>query len=585
MPIYSAPEKETLFILKDLLQLDSCDKTDALAKVDGELLDAIISEAGRFCNEVVAPLNPIGDQQGCTRHEDGSVTTPEGFKEAYAAYIEAGWGTLALSEEYGGQGLPHALSTIYEEYANSACHAFNMFPGLTHGAVSAIMTAGSDEQKQTYLPKLISGEWLGTMALTESGAGSDLGLLRTKAEKQGDGAYAINGEKIFCSGGEQDLTENIIHLVLARIPGSPAGSRGLSLFIVPKILPDTGAKNTVSCNSIEHKMGLHGSATCVMNFDDAQGFLLGHENAGLAAMFVMMNAARLSCGNQGLAQAELAYQNALAYALDRKQGRASGERADPSQAADPIIVHADVRRMLLDARSFTEGLRALISWTALQLDIAHGSPDEEERKQADALVSFLTPVLKAFGTQRGFETAVDMQQIFGGHGYVSEWGMEQIVRDARVAMIYEGANGIQAMDLVGRKLLKDGGAAANGFFDLVEKAAHEAPDEVGHPLIEALEEARLASQWLGENAGEAPDRIAGGAYAYLELIGTLAIGAMWARIAKLCTDKPEGELTASKLKTARFYAAYRLPECAMLHQRIMKSGYALEGVTAENFSN
>src|SRR5690606_26528870 len=439
MTSYTPPLRDVRFVLTRLLDLES--------EVDGDLIDAILTEAGRLAAEVVAPLNPVGDRQGCTRHPDGAVTTPDGYREAYRQYRESAWGTLALPEELGGQGLPHVLASVVEEFLNSACHGFHMYPGLTRGAVEVLHAHGSEALQEACLSQLVSGEWLGTMALTEPGAGTDLGLIRTRATPADDGTFTLSGEKIFCSSGEHDLTDNIIHLVLAKLPDAPEGSRGISLFVVPKILPD-GTRNTVSCGSIEHKMGVHGSATCAMVFDEATGWLVGEENGGLAAMFIMMNAARLSCGNQGLAQAELAYQNAAAYAIERRQGRAPGSEAE----ADPLIVHPDVRRMLMDARAFTEGFRALVLWTAHQIDQGN-----------EELVSLLTPVIKAYGTDRGFETAVAMQQVFGGHGYVAEWGMEQIVRDARVAMLYEGANGVQALDLVGRKLVRDDGVTFERF--------------------------------------------------------------------------------------------------------------------------
>src|SRR5690606_30839831 len=508
MPSYTPPLRDTRFVLSKLLELEET--------VDGELMEAILTEAGRFAASVIAPLNPIGDRQGCTRHPDGSVTTPTGYPEAYRQYRESAWGTLALPEEHGGQGLPHVLATVVEEFLNSACHAFNMYPGLTHGAVSVLLDRGSEELKGAYLPKLVSGEWLGTMALTEPQAGTDLGLIRTKAEPRGDGSYAVTGEKIFCSGGEHDLTENIVHLVLAKLPGAADGSRGISLFLVPKVLPD-GTRNALNCGAIEHKMGIHGSATCAMNFEGATGWLIGEENQGLAAMFIMMNVARLSCGNQGLAQAELAYQNAAAYALERRQGRAPGSKA----GADPLIVHPDVRRMLMDARAFTEGFRALVLWTAHQIDASHSGDAD-----AEALVSFLTPVLKAYGTDRGFETAVAMQQVFGGHGYVAEWGMEQIVRDARVAMLYEGANGVQALDLVGRKLVRDEGVTAERFIALVEAGCETAPKELhvlSAPLREAMHEAREAALWLLSIGKTDPNGLGAGSYAYLRLIGVVAV--------------------------------------------------------------
>jgi len=559
---YVPPLRDVRFVLDRLLDLDS--------QVEGDLIDAILSAAGRFAAEVVAPLNPVGDRVGCTRHPDGSVTTPPGYREAYAQYREAAWGTLALPVEHGGQGLPHVLATVVEEFLNSACHAFNMYPGLTHGAVAALLARGSEALKAAYLPKLVSGEWLGTMALTEAHAGTDLGLIRTTAEPRGDGRFAVTGEKIFCSGGEHDLTDNIVHLVLARLPGAPEGSRGISLLVVPKLLPD-GSRNAVACGAIEHKMGVHGSATCAMNFDGATGWLVGAENEGLAAMFVMMNAARLSCGNQGLAQAELAYQNAAAYALERRQGRAPGSPA----AADPLIVHPDVRRLLMDARAFIEGFRALVLWTASQIDCG-----EEE------VVGLLTPVIKAHGTDRGFETAVAMQQVFGGHGYVAEWGMEQIVRDARVAMLYEGANGVQALDLVARKLARDGGQTLERFCAGVETECGEAEAElrfIAAPLAEAVREAREAAYWLLSQGREDPNQLGAGSYAFLQLFGVLAIGWMWLRLAKAALPDADDPFCAAKLATARHYALHALPQCGALRHKVEAGAEVLMALPAEAF--
>ena len=574
MPAYTHPARDTRFVLHDLLRVSE------VVAVDADVVDSIVEEAGRFAADVVAPLNRVADAEGCTRHPDGSVSTPPGFREAYRAYAESGWGTLALPEPYGGQGLPHVLATVVEEYLNSACHAFNMYAGLTHGAVAALLAGGSEELKQRYVARLVAGEWLGTMALTEAQAGTDLGLIRTRAEPQGDGTCRITGEKIFCSGGEHDLTENIVHLVLARLPDAPEGSRGISLFVVPKILPD-GARNAVSCGSIEHKMGVHGSATCVMNFDGATGWLVGDPNAGLAVMFVMMNAARLSCGNQGLAQAELAYQNAVAYVSERKQGRAPGSRQ-----AEPLIVHPDVRRMLMDARAFTEGFRALVAWTALQIDLSHTAASEAERASADALVGFLTPVIKAFGTDKGFETAVAMQQCFGGHGYVAEWGMEQIVRDARVAMIYEGANGVQALDLVNRKLLRDGGEACERFLALVEGTCEGVDAELrwtSGPLREGVHEAREAARWLLSAGTLEPADIGAGSYAFLQLIGTVAVGWMWLRMAQIAQAKDD-PFHAAKLATARHYALRTLPDCGALRRKVEAGAEALMALSPEQFA-
>jgi len=581
MPAYLPPARDTRFVLTELLRIGELAGLPAFAMIDGDLLDTIIDEAGRFASGVIAPLNRPSDEQGCTRHADGSVTTPDGFAEAYRAYSGSGWGTLALPEEYGGQGLPHVLATVVEEYLDSACHAFNMYPGLTHGAVAALIAKGSEELKATYLPKLVSGEWLGTMALTEAHAGTDLGLIRTRAEPGGEGSYRITGEKIFCSGGEQDLTENIVHLVLAKLPGAPDGTRGISLFVVPKFLPG-GARNAVACGSLEHKMGIHGSATCVMNFDGATGWLVGEPNAGLAAMFIMMNAARLSCGNQGLAQAELAYQGAVAYTLERRQGRAPGSDAP----ADPLVVHPDVRRMLMDARAFTEGMRALVLWAALQIDLSHHAASEDERAAADALVGFLTPVIKGFGTDKGFETAVAMQQCFGGHGYIAEWGMEQIVRDARVPMIYEGANGVQALDLAARKLVRDDGVVAEGFLALVEGACEGADTGlrfISVPLREAVDEARGAGRWLIDNARRDPNALGAGSYAFMQLVGTLTLGWMWLRMAEIALGRESEPFYAAKLATARHFAQRSLPDCAGLRRKVEAGAEALMALEPEAF--
>jgi alkylation response protein AidB-like acyl-CoA dehydrogenase len=477
--------------------------------------------------------------------------------------------------------MPHVLGTVLEEYMNSACASFMMYPGIVGGATSTIISAGSDELKDLYVPKIISGEWLATMALTEGHAGTDLGLMRTKAEPQGDGSYALSGEKIFISGGEHDLTENIVHLVLAKLPDAPAGSRGISLFLAPKFLPD-GTRNSISCASIEHKMGLNGSATCVMNFDGAKGWLLGQEHGGLAAMFIMMNAARLAVGVQGLAHAEHAYQRASAYALERKQGRAMGERADPSAPADSLLVHPDVRRMLLDVRGFAEGFRALVLWTAMEIDRAHGAATPEERKSADALVSFLTPVIKAYGSDCGFESAVAMQQVLGGHGYVKEWGMEQIVRDARIAMIYEGANGVQALDLAGRKLAKDGGQVAMRFAAMVEADLDGAPAWIADPMRTALADTAAAAQAMLHQAGQDPDALGAGSYAFMQLIGLVAIGWMWVRMAKVVEGR-EDDFAKAKRITARHYAERRLPEATTLRARVEAGPENLMALAEEGF--
>ncbi|GGD51614.1 acyl-CoA dehydrogenase [Erythrobacter arachoides] len=574
---WTAPVRDTLFVLTEILGVPDQQALHGYDGLDATTLDALCEGMGRFCEDVIAPLNRVADAQGCTRHADGSVTTPQGFPEAYAMLVEAGWQTLTLPEQYGGQGMPHVLGTVFEEYMNSACPGFMMYPGILPGATSTVMAAGSEHLKDTYLPKMVSGEWLATMALTEAHAGTDLGLMRTRAEPRGNGTYAVTGEKIFISGGEHDLTANIVHLVLARLPDAPAGSRGISLFLVPKVLPD-GERNTLACAGIEHKMGLNGSATCAMHFDGATGWLVGEANAGLGAMFIMMNAARLGVGVQGLANAEHAYQRAVSYATERMQGRAAGPRSDPDEAADSLLVHPDVRRMLMDARAFTEGFRALVLWTAMQIDRAHGGDAE-----ADALVGFLTPVIKAYGTDRGFETAVAMQQVFGGHGYVKEWGIEQIVRDARIGMIYEGANGVQAMDLVNRKVLREGGKTARLFFDLVEKAAYEAPDGVRRPLRDSLEDARLTLAWFLAHAGEDPDNAGAGAYAFMQMIGVLATGWMWAKMARWAEGRDD-DFARAKSITARHYAERALPETAVLRRRVEAGSENLMALPAEAFA-
>ena len=461
MPSYKAPVADTMFLLTDVFGLHRYENLPRFADAQIDVVEAVLSEGGKLAEEVLQPLNLSGDQEGCRRLPDGSVVTPKGFREAYKAYVEGGWVGIAGSPAYGGQGLPHFLSVALNEYALAANLAFTMYPALTKGATDALLAHGNDALKSRFLPKMTTGEWTGTMNLTEPHCGTDLGLIKTRALRQGDGSFAISGQKIFISAGEHDLAENIIHLVLARIEGAPAGVKGISLFLVPKVLVnDDGSlaePNRVSCGSIEHKMGIHGNSTCVMNYDSAKGWLVGAENRGLNAMFVMMNSARLDVAVQGLAQSEVAYQNAAAYAKERLQGRSLTGAKEPGKPADPILVHPDVRRMLLEIRAFNEAARALMIWAALSLDEAHESPDTAARQAADDRLGLLTPVLKGMFTDVGFANAVKAQQVLGGHGYVAEWGMEQFVRDARITMIYEGANGIQALDLVGRKLPKDGG--------------------------------------------------------------------------------------------------------------------------------
>src|SRR5215207_4513803 len=468
MPTYKAPVEDVSFLLNDVFQIDRYDNLPGFTDASADVREAILDEAAKLSEKVLQPLNRIGDLEGCKRNEDGSVTTPKGFKEAFKQVAEGGWLGLSAPTEYGGQGLPVTLSQVVTEFQSAANMAFSMYGGLTMGATAALLVHGKPEQKKMFVPKMVAGEWTGTMNLTEPQCGTDLGLLRTKAVKQADGSYKITGTKIFISAGEHDMTENIIHLVLARIEGAPACIKGVSLFVVPKVTINAdgslGAHNGVSCGSIEHKMGIHGNSTCVMNYDNATGWIVGEENKGLNAMFVMMNEARLGVAVQGLAQSEVAYQNAVTYAKERLQGRSISGVKEKDKPADPIIVHPDVRRTLLTIKAFNEAARAFVVWTSLKSDVAHRSGDDKERQAADDHMGLMTPVLKGVLTDVGFANAVSAQQMFGGHGYIAEHGMEQFVRDARIAMIYEGANGIQALDLVGRKLGRDGGRAIAAFF-------------------------------------------------------------------------------------------------------------------------
>ncbi|MFT5868901.1 MAG: alkylation response protein AidB-like acyl-CoA dehydrogenase [Paracoccaceae bacterium] len=592
MPTYQAPTKDIQFVLQDVLKIAE-QSIPGYDELDRDFTAAILEEAGKLATEVLAPLNPIGDQEGCTL-ENGVVRTPTGFKDAYKKMKDGGWIGLDCDPEYGGQGMPYVMNSAVGEMFVSSNMAFNMYQGLSHGAISAIAIHGTDQQKATFLPNMIEGSWSGTMNLTEPQCGTDLGLIRTKAEPQDDGSYKISGQKIWISAGEHDLTDNIIHLVLAKIPGSPDGVKGISLFIVPKFLVSEdgslGPRNDLSCGGLEKKMGIHGNATCVMNYDGATGYLIGELHKGMRAMFTMMNEARLGVGLQGYALGVVAYQNALGFAQDRLQGRAVTGTVAPDKPADPIIVHPDVRRNLLDQKSFIEGARALVLWGATLIDQGHRSKD----KDAEDMISLLIPVIKGFLTDKGFETTVLAQQTLGGSGFTREWGMEQFVRDARITMIYEGTNGIQSLDLVGRKLGQGGGKTIMAFFEMVksfieENEAHEGL-KAGYldPLKAASKDLQTATMYFMQQGMKDPNNALSGSYDFMHLFGQVILGFMWARMAKVSYDALESgasdtEFYETKLATGRFYMARSLPITATHLVRIQSGAEPVMELAAANF--
>ncbi len=596
MPSYKAPIRDMKFILHEMLNISDLAKYDQFSELDTDLVDAILEEGSKFTEEVLTPLNIVGDHEGCKRHADGSVTTPTGFRDAYKTLVENGWTSITRDPNYGGQGLPGLMGIPVGEMQTSANMAFSMYPGLTGGAIKAISVGGSDDQKQTFLPKMISGEWCGTMNLTEPHCGTDLGLLKTKAVKQSDGSYKITGQKIFISAGEHDMTDNIIHLVLARTEDAPAGVKGISLFIVPKFILDDnenpGERNEVSCGALEEKMGIHGNSTCVMNFDGATGYMIGEENKGLKVMFVMMNEARIGVGMQGLGQSEVAYQNAVLYARDRLQGRSLTGPKNENGPADPIIVHPDVRRMLMETRAFNEAGRALLYWAAKQEDIERHSSDEKEVERADDILGLLTPVVKGYLTDKAMASTIDCQQVFGGHGFIEEWGMSQFVRDCRITLIYEGANGIQALDLVGRKLGRNGGRALMTLNSEIDAfvAEHEGNEE----LADFMKELKTAkgkltegTMWLMQNGMTNPDNAGAGSVDYMHMLGLTVFAYLWARMAvvsqKAINDGSNEDFYTNKLITGRYFIARMLP-MVDAHLAKIKTGAApVMALSAEAF--
>ncbi len=596
MPIYKAPLADVRFVLEEIVGADRLSSLPGHADATPDLVMQVLEEAARFCEERLFPLNQPGDAEGCL-FQSGAVRTPKGFREAYAAYVEGGWPGLACDPAWGGQGLPKTVNAILEEFICSANLSFGIYPGLTHGAYNALALHGSDALKALCLPKLASGEWTGTMCLTEPHAGTDLGMIRTKATPRGDGTYAVSGTKIFISSGEHDLSENIVHLVLARLPDAPAGTKGISLFLVPKLIPDAagapGARNAVSCGSIEHKMGIRASATCVMHFEEAAGWLVGQPNKGMRAMFTMMNAARLAVGVQGLGIAEVASQNAAAYAKERLQGRALKGPKAPDRPADPIIVHPDVRRNLMTARAYVEGARALMMLTASHLDAAERLADPAAARASDEFVQLMTPIVKALFTDIGFEVANIAIQIHGGAGYIRETGVEQYARDARITQIYEGTNGIQALDLVGRKLPQDMGRLLRRFFhpaqaDLQAALAEPALAELAGPLAKAFGKLQQATATVARKGMKDPDEAAAAAGDYLRMFGLVALGWMWLRMARaaharMAAGGADVAFMKAKLATARFFVARILPQANALFLAVMAGAGPVMALDDDSF--
>jgi alkylation response protein AidB-like acyl-CoA dehydrogenase len=596
MPTYKAPLDDVRFVLTELFDLGELATLPGHEEHTPDLIEAVLAEGAKVCENELFPLNRSGDEEGC-RFENGVVYTPKGFKEAYRTYREGGWTGLSADPDYGGQGLPHTVQFVMEEFVCSANLSFGMYPGLSHGAYNALHRWGTQELKDRYLPRLVDGTWSGTMCLTEPHCGTDLGLIRTRAVPAEDGTYRITGTKIFISAGEHDLTENILHLVLAKLPDAPAGTRGISLFLVPKFLPKEdgtpGARNGAFCGAIEHKMGIKASSTCVMNFEEATGWLIGEPHKGMRAMFTMMNAARLGVAIQGLGLGEVSYQNAVAYARDRLQGRSVSGTKAPDRPADPIIVHPDVRKNLLTMRAYNEGARALAAWIGLAIDRAERHPDPAARQEADDLVALMTPILKAFFTDYGFEATNLGVQVYGGHGYVREYGMEQFVRDARITQIYEGANGIQALDLVGRKLPQDMGRLLRRFFHPVAayveaNMAEEAMAEFVLPLAKSFAKLQQATALVAQRGMKDPDEAGAASTDYLRLFALVALGYVWARMVetsrrKLSEGTGDARFYETKIKTGRFFFAKLLPQTDALFKTILSGAKPLMDVEADAF--